>query len=262
MNNTESNSLLDRIVRAKQAEIKALGPDDVRIPEEIAPALSFRDALKREPGTAIRVIAECKKASPSMGLMRPEYDPGAIAGSYARLGAAACSVLTDGEFFQGHVDHLRAARPAGIPLLRKDFTLDVKQIKQARAIGADAILLIVRLLSPTQLSEFLSAAEELGMDALVEIHEEKELDVALESGARIIGINHRNLDTLAMDLSLTETLAPRIRSARPDAVVVAESGVESPEGRGRVDAFADAILIGTAFMQSSDIDASWRSIFG
>ena len=251
--------LLRRIVQTKEEEIAQL--PEAQDLSQAPPVRSFYQALERPPGVPIRVIAECKKASPSMGLMRPDYHPGEIARTYAELGAAASSILTDRRFFQGDPGHLQEARDAGIPLLRKDFILSEKQLREARALGADAALLIVRLLDKQALADLLAAVAGLGMDALVEIHDEAELDAALESEARIIGINHRNLDTLKMDLSLTEKLAPRIRREKPEARIVAESGVESPEGRARVDAYADAVLIGTAFMKSSDIRATWRAIF-
>ena len=251
--------LLDRIVAVKKTEIAAL-PDSFAL--EAAPRpRSFAGVLLRKPGEKIKVISECKKASPSMGLMRPEYDPGAIAREYAEMGAAAISCLTDHDFFQGQAADLTAARACGLPVLRKDFTLVPAQVYEARALGADAILLIVRLLDDSTLKELLELAESLGMDVLVEIHDEPELDRALKAGAKIIGINHRNLDTLEMDLTYTPRLAPRIRRERPDAIIVAESGVESPEGRASVDEFADAILIGTAFMKSGNITETWQKIF-
>lgn len=260
MNETDPATLLDRITASKRREVSLLsGPLSPRN----GPIRSLAAALKRPPGSPLRVIAECKKASPSQGLMRPDYDPAQIALEYENLGAAGISVLTDGPFFSGSLGDLRAIkRSVGIPILRKDFTLEPIQIEEAWSAGADGVLLIVRLLSEQKLSTLLSVAREFGLDTLVETHSETEIEAALAAGATLIGINHRDLDTLRMDLSLTERLAPRIRREQPDAIVVAESGVETPEGRARMEPFADAVLVGTAFMRSSDIAGTWRTVFG
>ncbi|MEQ9367121.1 MAG: indole-3-glycerol phosphate synthase TrpC [Leptospirales bacterium] len=256
---SSAGSLLDRIVAQKEREIKALQPTRPSRPDR---PFRFEQSLKRPPGQALRVIAECKKASPSMGLIRSDYHPDRVAAAYRDCGASALSVLTDREFFQGDLEHLRqAARASGLPVLRKDFTISPLQIQEARAAGADAILLIVRLLSRGQLTELHRAARELGMTALVEIHNAAEAEDAIACGASLIGINHRDLDTLEMDLSLTERIAPELRRARPDAVLLAESGVENRVGRERVEPFVDGILIGTALMQSPDIPAKWAEIF-
>ena len=197
-----------------------------------------------------------------MGLIRADYRPADIARAYRDCGASALSVLTDREFFQGDLSHLgEAAAASALPVLRKDFTVSPLQIQEARAAGADAILLIVRLLSPAQLSELHSAARELGMTALVEIHSATEARAAVDCGATLVGINHRDLDTLEMDLSLTERIAPELRQALPDAVLLAESGVENRAGRERVEPYVDGILIGTALMQSDDIPQKWAEIF-
>lgn len=254
-----ARSLLERIVAQKETEIRLLNPGRPAPPEQ---PFRFEQALKRPAGEPLRVIAECKKASPSMGLIRADYRPDEIARSYRECGASALSVLTDHEFFQGELSHLGlASRASGLPVLRKDFTISALQIQEARSAGADAILLIVRLLSGQQLAELHQAARELGMTALVEIHNASEAEAAIECGASLIGINHRDLDTLEMDLSLTERIAPELRRARPDAVLLAESGVESRAGRERVEPFVDGILIGTALMQSSDIPGKWAEIF-
>lgn len=257
-----AGSLLDRIVAQKEKEIQALdsfSPSDLA---RLTPPFQFEAALRRPTGAPLRVIAECKKASPSMGLIRADYQPAEIARAYRDCGAAAVSVLTDREFFQGDLSHLAlAARASGLPVLRKDFTISELQIQEARAAGADAILLIVRLLSPAQLSELQQAARELGMTALIEVHSEDEARTAIDCGGSLIGINHRDLDTLRMDLSLTERIAPVLRASLPDAVLLAESGVESRAGRERVAPFVDGILIGTALMQSADIPAKWAEIF-
>ncbi|MBI3395517.1 MAG: indole-3-glycerol-phosphate synthase [Spirochaetia bacterium] len=260
MNTATAGSLLDRIVETKRREVDLI--PDFELSTGGSPARSLYHALVRPRGTVLRVIAECKKASPSLGLLRADYHPGTIASEYARLGAAAVSVLTDQDFFQGSLEHLRTARAAGIPVLRKDFIISPRQIFEAREAGADAFLLIVRLLDKVHLKDFLDIGRSLGMDAIVEIHSEREMETALEADASIIGINHRDLDTLVMDLSLTEKLAPKIRAAAPSTLIVAESGVESREGRLRVDPHADAVLIGTAFMKAHDIATEWRQLFG
>ena len=251
--------LLARIVARKVEEVESL-------PErggESFPGrpFRFREALERNPGAPLRIIAECKKASPSRGLLRPDYDPGQLAETYARLGAGALSVLTDRDFFQGDPSHIPAALKSGLPVLRKDFIISEKQIFEARRLGAHAILLIVRILTDRQLRELQRYAAELGLDILVETHNEEEIHRALEADSRIIGINHRDLDTLTMDLSLTERMAPLIRSAGPDRLIVAESGIESREGLKRIDAVADAALIGSVFMGSSDLEATWKDLF-
>ncbi len=252
--------VLKPIVARKREEIVALAPID---PAALTRAdRSLSAALRRPSGERVRVIAECKKASPSAGLLRPGYDPGALAREYRACGAAALSVLTDSKFFQGDITHLTAASAAGIPVLRKDFIIDEKQIFEARQHGADAILLIVRLLDESQLRDFSQTAAALGMDALVETHDAAEVEVALRARSRIIGINHRNLDDLTMNMGLSAELAPRIRAADPEAILVAESGVESREGWRQVDGLVDALLIGTAFMRSADIQATWREILG
>jgi indole-3-glycerol phosphate synthase len=250
-------SLLDRIVAAKKEEVKSLSKS------KALPVQSrFGPALRRAPGSPVRVIAECKRTSPSSGRMREDYNPEIIAKEYAALGAAALSVLTDREFFEGQDEHLALARKSGLPVLRKDFVIDERQIHQTAALQADAVLLIVRILDRHQLTDYLHVAEGLGLAALVETHNEPEIERALECRAKIVGINHRDLDTLKMDLSLTPRLAPEIRRHHPAVVLVAESGVESAEGLGEVEAFADAVLMGTAFMKSSSISDAWKKIFG
>ncbi len=254
------SGLLDRIVAVKREEVAALAPLDLSaapLPE----MPSFRDALQRPPGASIRVIAECKKKSPSKGVIRNDYNPAFIAAEYARLGASALSVLTDEHFFAGELSHVTRARISGLPIIRKDFIIDPLQIDGARMAGASAVLLIVRILTQDLLANLHAYATSLGMDVLVEVHSEEEAEVALGSGATLIGINHRNLDTLEMDLSLTPRVVPRIRKARPEAILVAESGVESREGRLFVDPYVDALLIGSALMGSDSIADKWREIF-
>ncbi len=260
-------SLLEQIVQAKRVEIATLRaqgaappPAAARNPER---RLRFESALRRPPGEPVRVIAECKKASPSHGLIRPDYDPAALARTYRDCGARALSVLTDRTFFQGELADVNRARAAsGLPALRKDFILSAEQIEEAYQAGADAALLIVRILTPELLRELLGECDRAGLAALVEVHNEAEAELALAAGARIIGVNHRDLDTLQMDLALTGRIAPRLRAARPELVLVGESGVENPQGLAQVAPHTDAVLIGAGLLTAPDIAAKWRAIFG
>lgn len=256
---SQSSGLLDRIVDAKKREIESIGEFDLDL-YGLEGGL-FKKALVRKKGSSINVIAECKKRSPSSGLIRSVYNPELIAAQYKRLGASAVSVLTDAEFFEGDSSHIGLAKKSGLPVLRKDFVISPRQIFQARYLGADAVLLIVRILDDFQLRDFIQIAESVKLGVLVEIHNQIEMDRALKAGTEIFGINHRDLDTLKMDLSLTGRLAAQIRNGKKDAVIVAESGVESREGRLAVDEYADAILIGTALMKSENLDFTWNEIF-
>jgi indole-3-glycerol phosphate synthase len=212
----------------------------------------FRAALAR-PG--VNVIAECKRRSPSKGLLRAAYDPVQIARSYEQAGAAAISVLTEPTFFDGELSHLEAVRAAvSLPLLRKDFIVDRYQLLEARAAGADAILLIVAALDDGGLSVLRREAEGLGLDALVEVHDDVELDRAVASGARIIGVNNRNLRTLDVDLDASEKLGARMPS---DVVAVAESGLKSREDVDRLAARGyGAFLVGERLMTAADPGAA------
>lgn len=210
-----------------------------------------------------RVIAEIKRRSPSRGEIRADFDPRAIARAYEAAGAAAISVLTDETFFGGSLAALRSARAAtGIPVLRKDFTIDPFQIDEAAANGADAVLLIVAAFGggggSQRLVSLYRRATELGLDALVEVHEEGELDRALDLGARLIGINNRNLETFEVDLGTTERLAKRIPSG---VVLVAESGIFTPDDVARLErAGANAFLVGESLMREEDIEMALRSL--
>ena len=242
--------ILDEILANKRHELAARRTrrPAFRLSGMAAPrSLAF--AL-RQPG--ISVIAEFKRRSPSGGdLLRPDVLPADVARMYSINGAAALSVLTDSKYFGGDDGDLGQARVAsGLPVLRKDFVVDQYQIYEARAIGADAVLLIVRVLSDVQLSSFLGLTRQLGMDALVETHSEDEVRRALDAGATIVGVNNRDLDTLVTDVSL----APRLRSLVPSNVVfVAESGVSSAEQITALqDANVDAVLIGEALLRSPE----------
>ncbi|HWL30070.1 MAG TPA: indole-3-glycerol phosphate synthase TrpC [Burkholderiaceae bacterium] len=206
------------------------------------------------------VIAEIKKASPSKGVIRENFNPVDIATSYAAHGAACLSVLTDVKFFQGSYDYLRQARAAcTLPVLRKDFIIDPYQIVHARAIGADCILLIVAALSPQQLREFETVASELGMDVLVEVHDRAELDVALELNTSLVGINNRNLRTFETSLQNTLDLLPAIPEGKR---VVTESGILTPEDVRRMrDQHVEAFLVGEAFMRAPEPGVALRDLF-
>ncbi len=203
----------------------------------------------------VNIIAECKRRSPSRGVLRPGYDPLTIATSYQRAGAAALSILTEPTFFDGSLDHLAIVREAvRLPLLRKDFIVDSYQLLEARANGADAVLLIVAALGARELRTLLSAARAFGLAALVEVHDEGETERALEAGAEIIGVNNRNLRTLAVDVRLSERVAARIP---PTVVAVSESGLKTAEDLTRLQGLGyRAFLIGERFMTAADPGAA------
>lgn len=207
----------------------------------------------------LALIAEVKKASPSAGIIRADFDPVEIARIYEANGASCLSVLTDERFFQGHDDYFRAVREAvSIPMIRKDFTVDPYQIYETRALGADAILLIVAALTPSQIRDFLGIAAEVGLDALVEVHTEEEMHLAVDAGASLVGINSRDLKRFVTDLATVERLAPM---APPGSTLVAESGIKTPEDVERVRrAGAHAILVGESLMRQSDIGAAVREL--
>jgi indole-3-glycerol phosphate synthase len=218
----------------------------------------FRAALAASGGRP-RVIAECKRRSPSRGVLRPDYDPAVIARSYERAGAAAISVLTEPAFFDGALAHLAAVRDAvTIPVLRKDFVVSEYQLLEARAAGADAVLLIVAALSPADLARLHQQATGLGLDVLVEVHDAEELAVAIDAGAGIIGVNNRNLRTLAVDLAVSEALAPRMPRG---VVAVSESGLKSAADLVRLQNRGyHAFLIGERFMGELDPGEALASV--
>ncbi|MBA7587114.1 Indole-3-glycerol phosphate synthase [subsurface metagenome] len=221
--------------------------------------LSLADALR---GDGVKLIAEVKKASPSRGVIRPDFDAVSIAGTYTAGGASAISVLTESRYFQGSLDYLadisRALERKEIPLLRKDFIHDTYQVYESRAYRADSLLLIVAILSERKLNELLEVSHRLDMECLVEVHNEAEVDIAVRSGARIIGINNRDLNTFTVDINTTRRLKPLIPHGR---IVVSESGIRD---RGDVEKLeewgVDAVLIGEALMSAPDIGAKMREL--
>jgi len=217
---------------------------------------SFADALAR-PGLA--VIAEHKRRSPSAGPIREDLTLEDVVGAYERGGASALSVLTEERYFGGSLDDLRAARAVtGLPILRKDFIVDPYQVHEAFAAGADAILLIVAALGERELRGLREEAEALGLPALVEVHDDRELELAVAIGAKVIGINNRDLTTLRVDISRTFELAPRVPT---DALTVAESGFsDSGELAQLTAAGVDAVLIGEALMRSAEVEAACRAL--
>ncbi|WP_051239536.1 indole-3-glycerol phosphate synthase TrpC [Arenimonas composti] len=250
----KSEEVAERATRLPLRELSARCAD-------LPPTRGFANALEAKIAAgAAAVIAEIKKASPSKGLIRPDFDPAAIAASYARHGAACLSVLTDVDFFQGHDDHLRQARAAcTLPVLRKDFTIDAYQVYEARALGADCILLIVAALGDAALAELSHLALELGMDVLVEVHDVDELERALQIGAPLVGVNNRSLRTF--EVSLDTTLALR-DAVPPDRRLVTESGIATPEDVARMRAAGvHAFLVGETFMRAQDPGAELARLF-
>ena len=257
-----ASTILDKIVAYKReflAERMEETPFEemAKLADDAPKPPSFFEGLAN--GDDIAVIAEVKKASPSKGIIREDFDPVGIAKIYAANGASALSVLTDERFFQGSADYLtQIASVIDRPILRKDFTIDSYQIYEARAIGASAVLLIVSILSAEELASFLSISRELGLDALVEVHEEAELVVALEAGADIVGINNRNLKTFETSLDTTFQLIDQM----PDDVLkVSESGIYTRDDVVALrDAGADAVLVGESLMREPDIGAKLQEL--
>lgn len=251
------SDILDRIVVAKREEVaralKLRGYPDLHADALAQPACrDFTASLRRRISDGkIAVIAEIKRASPSKGRLRADFVPGPIAEGYERHGAACLSVLTDAEFFQGSAAHLVQARAAcALPVLRKDFIVDAYQVLQARAMGADCILLIAACLDDVQMVDFESVASELGMAVLVEVHDAGELDRALRLETPLIGINNRNLQTFEVSIDVTLGLLPRVPGER---IVVSESGIHTRDDVTRLrSAGAQAFLVGEAFMRAPD----------
>ncbi len=255
--------ILDRILSTKRAEVEQAKrrvpvSELVRMPWYGAPRRNFLAALQRRRA----IIAEVKKASPSKGVICRDFDPVGLARAYEAGGAAAISVLTESEFFLGALEHLSAVREAvGLPLLRKDFLFDPYQLHEARAYGADAVLLIVRALEPKQLRYLLDEAKDLELAALVEVHNEQEVEAALAAAVGLIGVNNRDLATFATSLEITEHLASH--AGRDGAVVVAESGIETQQDIRRLERVGvRAFLVGEALVRSRNPVAKLAELLG
>lgn len=259
-------TILDTILAHKQTEVQARQANTTRAQvmsraAAAPPPRAFLAALQTPKLGPVTLIAEVKKASPSAGVIRADFDPVAIAIAYETGSASCLSVLTDEKFFRGHDDYLKTVRAAvSLPILRKDFVIDAWQIYESRVLGADAILLIAAALTPTQISDFQAIAQELAMAVLVEVHTEREMEVALGANAKLIGINSRDLNTFVTDLGTVERLASMVPS---DITLVAESGLKTPADVKRVaDAGAKAILVGETLMRADDIGAATRKLLG
>ena len=254
-----------RIVEVREAERPAvvLAREQQREPRGKA----FEAALCGAAGSSTklpqsaRIIAECKRRSPSKGILRERYDPASHARAYADAGAAAISVLTEPTFFDGHPQHLRDVRAmVEVPLLRKDFIVSEYQLLEAAVLGADAALLIVGALEQVDLERLVRASEALGLAALVEVHDVAEMERAVDAGARIIGVNSRNLRTLAVDLRILDTVAEQLPG---HVTAVAESGIRSPEDLSRLGAAGyDAFLVGERLIAQPDPGAALRELCG
>ena len=255
------STILDTILATKRSEVAARKANPRAWPAPSAPR-GFKAALDaRAAAGGYGLIAEIKKASPSKGLIRADFDPPAHARAYAAGGAACLSVLTDHDYFQGHEDYFVAARAAcDLPVIRKDFLIDPWQVAESRAMGADAILIIVSALDDGQMAEIEAAAIEQGMDALVEVHDAAELERALALKSRLIGVNNRNLKTFEVDVQKTYDL---VRHAPKDCTFVAESGLNT---RADLDAMAAhdirCFLIGESLMRQADVEAATRALVG
>ncbi len=266
-------NILDEIVAHKRGEVAKL-PERTIAAGDLRDAMLERDerrdflaALRNARSSGVALIAEVKKASPSAGVICHDFDPVRIAAEYEAAGASCLSVLTDGKYFQGSLDYLRQIRQAvKLPLLRKDFIIDERQILEAIEWGADAVLLIVTILADAHLKRLHTLAIEAGLAALVEVHDEAELDRALGAGAELIGVNNRDLKTFKVDLATTERLAAKLFStpeSRRSSLLVAESGVHTRADVERLaKCGAKAVLVGESLMRGGDIRAKVRELLG
>ncbi len=257
------SDILGRIAAYKRAEVaarkRATALAALEAQAQAAdPPRGFARALRASPSSPA-LIAEIKKASPSKGVIRPDFDPPALARAYAEGGAACLSVLTDAPSFQGADAYLAQARAAtALPVLRKEFMLDSWQVAESRALGADAILVILAMADDALAAELMAAARRFGMDALVEVHDEAEMARASRLGATLVGVNNRDLRTFATDLAVTERLAPL---APEGVLLVAESGIHTPADAARLaSAGARAMLVGESLMRQADVTAATRAL--
>jgi len=248
-----------RAVVAAAKERRSLAELEARL-AEVEATRGFGLALQREPGHRVRVIAEYKRASPSAGTIRDDLEVEDVARRYAEAGAAALSILTDEAFFRGHLDFLARARAAvSVPLLRKDFIVDPYQVVEARAFGADAVLLIVAALTDSELIELGELAASLDLDALVEVHSEREAERAVGAGATIIGVNHRDLKTFEIDMGLTARLAHAVPEG---TILVGESGIRSAADVAQLGLDGvHAVLVGEHLMRAPDPGRALRELF-
>ena len=254
--------ILDKIIETKKEEVAQLKKEttEAQLQKQIAGLAPCRDFRKALTSSDCNIIAEVKCASPSRGRLVADFDPLRIAQIYEQNGAAAISVLTDEKYFSGHKDYLTQIRQTvKLPLLRKDFIVDPLQIYETRAIGADAVLLIVRVLGE-KLADFISLSKEVGLRQLVEVHSQEELDLAMASGAEIIGINNRNLDTFVTDIETSRRLRTRIPA---DKIVVAESGIrERKDIESLMQAGIQSFLIGEHLVIAPDMGLKLRAFKG
>jgi indole-3-glycerol phosphate synthase len=261
--------ILDDIVEKRRIqlarEISKIGREEMkRLALEAAAASTDRTAksfAKALAAEGLSVIAEVKKASPSKGLIQPDFHPAETAAAYERSGASAISVLTEEAYFQGGSDYLRQVREAvALPILRKDFIFDDYQIYEAKVIGADAVLLIVAILGDEEIRSFMALAASLGLDALVEVHDEAEMAHAIACGATLIGINNRDLKTFNVELSTTHRLLPMVPAG---TLAISESGIRDARDMETVKAWgADAVLIGETLMRSTDVESTFKALKG
>jgi len=258
-------TILDEILEKKRAEVddaRARMPqDELEAAADVLsePTRGLADSLLGSEAPA--VIAELKRQSPSKGVIRADFDPVSLGADYEAGGAAALSVLTDGPFFGGKLQYLAAVRQAvTLPLLRKDFIIDPYQLAESRLAGADAVLLIVAALSQEELAEYHAAAGRWGLEALVEVHDEKELEVALEVGATLVGVNNRDLRTFEVDLAALEKVAGHL-AGQSGILLVAESGIHTPADIARLEnAGARAFLVGESLMRRTDVADALREL--
>ncbi|WP_372010997.1 indole-3-glycerol phosphate synthase TrpC [Paenibacillus chitinolyticus] len=257
---------LEKIVTTKRREVEELrgqvsSSELERRISGLQVCRGFERALRDGRNRPTGLIAEVKKASPSKGLIRADFDPVRLASAYAEAGADCISVLTDKDYFQGANDYLSAVREAvNVPLLRKDFTIDPLQVLEARVIGADAVLLIAAILKPSELKELKQLAQDVGLDVLVEVHDRRELETVLEQDATLVGINNRNLKTFVTDIKTTKELAAIVPN---DRILVSESGISSRDDLEFVrKAGAQAVLIGEHFMRQPDVGQAVRDLMG